>query len=151
MSGPRNFSVCALFATILAGSAGVAPAQSDSLPADLAGASKEYDQAQFRNDVAALGHLITDDFVLVNSDASVEDKAQFLADFELPGFKIEPYVIDQPIRKVWDNAALIGGIVHLNWTQDGKHGTRLLRVAYLWIKRNGKWQAAYVQLTRVRS
>jgi ketosteroid isomerase-like protein len=125
------------------------PVLAAELPVDLAAAARDYDRAQFRNDFAALDRLVTDDFVLVNSDASVEDKSQFLADFKLPGFKIDPYVIDQPIHELWDNAALIGGIVHLSWTQDGTRNTRLLRVAYIWIRKSGRWQAAYVQLTRV--
>jgi hypothetical protein len=37
----------------------------------------------------------------------------------------------------------------LSWTQDGTRNTRLLRVAYIWIRKSGRWQAAYVQLTRV--
>jgi hypothetical protein len=127
----------------------VAPGLAAELPADLVAAARDYDQAQFRNDIASLERLVTDDFVLVNSDALVEDKTQFLADFKLPGFKIDPYVIDQPIHIIWDNAALIGGIVHLNWIQEGKRETRLLRVAYVWIRRNGRWQAAYAQITRV--
>jgi ketosteroid isomerase-like protein len=119
------------------------------LPPDLAAASNAYERAQFANDVPSLERLVADDFVLVNSDASLENKAQFLADFKLPGFKIDPYVIDQPIYKLWENAALIGGTVRLRWTQDGKHQTRQLRVAYVWIRRQGRWQAAYAQLTRV--
>jgi hypothetical protein len=121
------------------------------VPADLTAALGEYDRAQFGNDIALLERVVTDDFVLVNSDASIEDKRQFLADFNLPGFKIDPYVIDQPIHKLWNNSALIGGIVHLEWTQDGQRHSRILRVAYIWIKQNGRWRAAYAQLTRVRT
>jgi ketosteroid isomerase-like protein len=126
-----------------------APALAVELPPDLAKAVKDYDQAQIHNDIATLERLVTDDYVLVNSDASVENKQQFLADFNLPGFKIDPYVVEQPVQKVWGNAAVIGGLVHLSWTQDGKHQTRLLRIAYVWAKRNGHWQATYAQVTRV--
>lgn len=119
------------------------------LPADLARAVKEYDEAQFHNDVSTLARLVTDDFVLVNSDASVENKEQFLADFRLPGFKIDPYVREQPVEKVWGDGAVIGGLVHLSWTQDGKHQTRALRVAYVWEKRDGRWRATYAQVTRL--
>jgi hypothetical protein len=93
--------------------------------------------------------LVTDDYVLVNSNASVENKAQFLADFLLPGFRIEPYVVEEPIQKVWDGGAVLGGLVHLKWTQDGKHQTRTLRVSYVWAKRDGRWQVTYTQVTRV--
>jgi ketosteroid isomerase-like protein len=119
------------------------------LPPDLVEAAREYNQAQFDNDIPTLERLVADDYVLVNSNATVENKRQFLADFSLPGFKIDPYVLEQPVERIWGNAALIGGLVHLSWTQDGKHQTRLLRVAYVWAKRHGKWKAAYAQVTHV--
>jgi ketosteroid isomerase-like protein len=128
---------------------GATPALAADLPPDLVRAAHDYDQAQFNNDVATLDRLVDDDFLLVNSNASVENKAQFLADFNLPGFKIEPYVLEQPMHKVWRDGAVIGGLVNLRWTQDGKHQTRQLRVAYVWVKRDGRWLATYAQVTRV--
>ena len=125
------------------------PALAVELPPDLAKAVQDYDRAQIHNDIPTLERLVADDYVLVNSNATVENKQQFLADFSLPGFKIDPYVVEQPVEKMWGNAAVIGGLVHLSWTQDGKHQTRLLRVAYVWAKRNGHWQATYTQVTRV--
>ncbi len=127
----------------------VRDASTTGLPPDLAKAVNDYDEAQVHNDVPALAKLVADDFVLVNSDASVENKQQYLADFRLPGFKIDPYVREQPVEKAWGDAALIAGLVHLSWTQDGKHQTRTLRIAYAWAKRAGRWQATYGQVTRV--
>ena len=126
-----------------------APAWAADLPPDLAKAVRDYDRAQVNNDTAALARLVDDDYVLVNSNASVENKQQFLADFHLPGFKIDPYVIEQPVQKVWGDGAVIGGLLNLSWTQDGKHQTRRLRVAYVWAKRDGRWRATYGQVTRV--
>jgi ketosteroid isomerase-like protein len=126
-----------------------APALAVELPPDLVKAVQDYDRAQIHNDIPTLERLVADDYVLVNSNATVENKQQFLADFGLPGFKIDPYVVEQPVEKMWGNAAVIGGLVHLSWIQDGKHQTRLLRVAYVWAKRNGHWQATYTQVTSV--
>jgi ketosteroid isomerase-like protein len=125
------------------------PALAAELPPDLARAMKNYDQAQIHNDIATLDQLVTEDFTLVNSNASVENKQQYLADFSLPGFKIDPYAMDQPMSKVWGSVALIGGVVHLNWTQDGQHQSRVLRLAYVWRKRGDRWQVTYTQVTRV--
>ena len=100
---------------------GAVPARGGDLPADLAAAVTAYDRATVHSDIPALERLVAEDYVLVNSDASVEDKRQYLADFNLPGFKIDPYVREQPIEKVWGDAAVVGGVVHLSWTQDGKH------------------------------
>ena len=121
----------------------------DELPPDLAAALSSYDRAHYESDLPRLSSLVTDDYVLVNSDASVENKEQFLADFRLPGFKIEPYVREQSINKVWDNGAVTAAIVHLSWTQDGAKHTRALRYADTWIKKNGRWQVTFTQVTRV--
>ncbi|MGO1070367.1 nuclear transport factor 2 family protein [Lysobacter sp. CA199] len=128
-----------------------APAFATELPPDLAQAVRDYDRAQVDNDTATLGRLVEDDYVLVNSDASVENKQQFLADFHLPGFKIDPYTLKEPIHKVWNDGAVIGGLLDLSWTQDGRHQTRRLRVSYVWAKRDGHWRATYAQVPRVVS
>ena len=119
------------------------------MPADLANTIQDYQQAQVNNDVATLNHLVTDDFVLVNSDASVQNKKSFLEDFKKPGFKMEPYVLGQKVEKVWGDAAVIGGIMFLKWTQDGKQQSRKLRLVYVWAKKDGHWQTTYGQLTRI--
>ena len=129
--------------------AGVVPAIAAPLPPDLASAAKNYDRATVESDIATLERLFADEYVLVNSDASVENKQQAIADFRLPGFKIDPYVMTQPVEMAWDNGAVIGGVVQLSWTQDGKHQQRLIRIAHIWAKRHGTWQMTYTQVTRV--
>jgi ketosteroid isomerase-like protein len=124
------------------------PALADAVPAGLARAVHDYDRATVHSDVATLDGLVTDDFMLVNSDGSVEDKRQFLADFHLPGFKIDPFVVTQKIEKVWGDGAVMGGLRTLRWTQDGRHQSRTLRIAYVWRKFGGLWRATYAQVTR---
>jgi ketosteroid isomerase-like protein len=119
------------------------------MPPDLTKAIQDYQQAQVQNDVVTLDHLVTDDFVLVNSDSSVQNKKSFLEDFKKPGFIMEPYVLQEKVEKVWGDAAVIGGVMLLKWTQDGKQQSRKLRIVYVWAKRDGHWQTTYAQLTRV--
>jgi len=129
--------------------AGAVPAIAAPLPPDLARAAKRYDRATIDSDIPALERLFADEYVLVNSDASVENKQQAIADFRMPGFKIDPYVMTQTVETAWDNGAVISGVVQLSWTQDGKHQQRLIRVAHVWAKRRGAWQMTYTQVTRV--
>jgi ketosteroid isomerase-like protein len=112
-------------------------------------AVRAYDQATIRNDVAALAELVSEDYVLVNSDSTLQDKRSYLADFKVPGFKLDPYVLEQPVRRVWNDTALVAGRVRLSWTLQGEHHTRLLRIAHVWTKLAGRWRLAYTQLTRV--
>jgi ketosteroid isomerase-like protein len=127
------------------------PALAADLPPDLATTLAAFDRAQFSNDVPTLTGLYADDYVLVNSDASVENKQQALADYLAPGFKAEPYVLEEPVRLLSTDTAVVAGLARLRWTQDGEHHTRTVRMAYVWMKRAGRWQASYTQVTRVPS
>ena len=106
-----------------------------AMPLDLAKTVEDYQHAQVHNDVVTLDRLVTDDFVLVNSDSSVQNKKSFLEDFNKPGFKMEPYILEQKVEKVWGDAAVVGGIMLLKWTQDGKQQSRKLRIVYVWTKK----------------
>lgn len=139
----------AMAAAGLASAADSAATEVAELPPDLAKAVSDYDQATLHNDVATLAKLIAEDYVLVNSDSTLQDKQQYLADFKVPGFKLDPYVMEQPMQKVLGNTAVTGGLLHLSWTLDGRRERRELRIAHVWVRDSGRWQITYTQLTRV--
>ncbi len=138
---------------MLLASAAAAPtligSRANSAESDLDAAVRAYDKAAVRNDVAALTQLVADDYMLVNSDSSLQDKQSYLEDFKVPGFKLDPYVLEQPARRTWGNSALVAGVVNLKWTLDGQQHARRLRIAHVWTKQQGRWRLAYTQLTRV--
>jgi ketosteroid isomerase-like protein len=119
------------------------------LPPDLARALDAYNQATTRNDTRTLAALVTDDYVLVNSDASVQGKASYLADFAVQGFKVAPYEVEPLTYQVRGDAALTAWTFNLSWTQDARPQTRRLRIAHFWVRQHGRWRIAYTQLTRV--
>jgi ketosteroid isomerase-like protein len=119
------------------------------LPSDLVEAVRAYDQATISNDVTALARLVRDDYMLVNSDSTLQDKQSYLKDFTVPGFKLDPYVLEQPMHRAWGDSALVAGLLHLSWTLKGEHHARLLRISHVWTRQDGRWRMAYTQLTRV--
>ena len=123
-------------------------ANAADLPADLAKAVKEYDEAQIHADKAALQRLVADDYTLVNSSGRIQSKAELIADYTAPGYKIEPFEIQQPIEKAWSDGAVMGGIVDLRGVDGGKPFAVKLRFADIWAKRNGKWQVIYTHVSR---
>lgn len=123
--------------------------ESSAAESDLDAAVRAYDQATIHNDVAALAELVRDDYMLVNSDSTLQDKHSYLEDFKVPGFKLDPYALEQPIRRVCGECALVAGRVRLSWTLKGEQQARLLRIAHVWTKVLGRWRLAYTQLTRV--
>ena len=118
------------------------------LPADLAKAVKDYDQAQIEGNRTELVRLLADDYTLVNSAGKTETKAQFVAESSAPGFKLEPFVVKEAIEKVWSDGAVMGGVAHLKGVDGGKPFEVDLRFSDIWAKRKGKWQVIYTHASR---
>src|SRR5262245_59531579 len=88
-------------------------AAASDIPADLAKAVKDYDEDQIKGNRAELQRLLADDYTLLSSAGKIEDKAKLIADYTAPGFKLEPFVVREPIEKAWSNGAVMGGIATL--------------------------------------
>jgi ketosteroid isomerase-like protein len=134
-----------LIAAAMVATAGSASA---ALPPDLAAAAHAYDQAQIRSDKAELERLLADDYVLQNSSGQVQDKKSFIADSVAPGFRIEPFTVEEPVEKVLGDVALLGGVATLKGTDGGKPFTARLRFMDVWAKRGGQWRVVFTQATR---
>ena len=122
-------------------------AQATELPPDLAKAVKDYDEAQIHGNKAELERLLANDYTLINSRGLVEGKAELIAEYTAPGYKIEPFVVRDPIEKVWSDGAVMGGVATLKGIDGGKPFAVTLRFADIWAKRDGKWQVIYTHVS----
>jgi ketosteroid isomerase-like protein len=120
-----------------------------ALPADLAQAVQDYDQAQVQSDKAALERLLAPDYQLANSGGKIETKAEFIADQLAPGYKLNPFTVEQPVERVMGDVALMGGVANLSGTDGGKAFSVRLRFLDVWQKRGGRWQVVFTQAGRV--
>lgn len=118
-----------------------------ALPPDLRQAVVEYDRAQAQGDVAALQRLLADDYVLQNSAGKVDHKTDFLRDAATTTF--DPFTVEDETLRVWRDGALLAGVATLHGHSEGKEFTVRLRFADVWRKRDGRWQVAFSQATRV--
>jgi hypothetical protein len=140
----KNASRLALLIAILASPT----IRATELPADLAKAVVDYDQAQIKGNRAELERLLADDYTLLNSGGKTETKSQFIAESTAPGFKLEPFVVKDALEKVWDEGAVMGGVVTLRGMDGGKPFAATLRFADIWAKRKGKWQVIYTHVSK---
>lgn len=134
---------------LIAGCALPILAQAGALPADLARAAAEYDQAQIAGDGKALQRLLADDYTLVNSRAEVSDKAGLIRDYTDPDYRLDLYTVREPVEKVWRDGAVLGGTVALSGTDHGKRFSTQIRFADIWARRRGQWQVIFTQVTKV--
>jgi hypothetical protein len=120
-----------------------------ALPDDLAAAAADYDRAQMKGDKALLNRLLAEDYHLVNGGGQVESKEQFVAESVDPAFKLDPFVVRNPLETVWDDGAVLAGEVHLSGTDHGKPFRAHLRFADVWRKHEGQWQVVFTEVTRL--
>lgn len=131
---------------------GIAPAAATaphaSLPPALARAVAAFDRAQFEGDGAALQRLLADDYVLFNSRALVESKADFIRDYNASGYSLRPFTVEDELVRHWPGGAVLGGVVTLEGTSGGQPFKARLRFADIWRERDGRWQVIFTQATR---
>ena len=135
-------TMAALTALVLGASALAA-----EIPADLKKAVHDYDEAQIHGNGAELARLLADDYTLINSRGLVQTKKDLIDEYTAPGYKIEPFVVREPIEKVWNDGAVMAGVATLKGVDGGKPVSLTLRFADIWAKRNGKWQVIYTHVS----
>jgi hypothetical protein len=124
-----------------------ASALAADIPADLKKAVHDYDEAQVHGNGAELARLLADDYTLINSRGLVQTKKDLIDEYTAPGYKIEPFVVREPIEKVWNDGAVMAGVATLKGVDGGKPFSVTLRFADIWAKRNGKWQVIYTHVS----
>lgn len=114
------------------------------LPADLAAAVEAYDHAQVNGDRAKLERLVADDYLLVNGGGQRQGKAELIRDYLAPGFKLDPFTIEEPVQQVCGaDSAILGGRVDMQGADGGQRFRVMVRFADVWAKRDGKWWVVY--------
>lgn len=139
-----SYSAAAALA-LFASSPAMAAASGDE---KLDAAVQAYEKAQMNGDRAALEQLLSEDYLLVNSGGAHESKAQFIADLTAPGFKLDPYGIQAPFRRVWADGAVVGGIAHLAGTDGGQRFDACIRYADVWKRDGERWVVVFTHVAR---
>jgi len=124
------------------------PALSPPLPAPLEAAARAFDSAQARGDRAELERLMAENFMLVNGGGRAETRAQYIADLSDPDVRENPLEVSQPVRTVWADGAVLGGLALLSGTDHGVRFSARIRFANVWALREGRWQVVYSHTIR---
>lgn len=141
----KTFSCAALLCFSLLAAAKDSPPK---IPAELAARVHAYDAAQIKGDKTALEDLLADDYVLVNSRGQRQSKADLIGDYTKPGFKLEPFTVEEPVELVWSDGAVMGGVATLHGVDEGQSFEVRLRFSDIWAKRQGKWRVIYTHASR---
>jgi len=102
-----------------------------------------------KNDTKAYGRLLDDDYVFTNQDALVRTKAQMMSAYESGSIKYESLKFDDLKVHAYGDSAVITGRSTSKGQDNGKDISGQYRYTRVYVKRQGKWQLAATQVTRI--
>lgn len=137
-----------LISLLALGACATANAQSNALPPALADAAERYEHAQIAGDGAALQELVADDYVLIGSDGTRQDKSELIAFWTADGLDPNPVSVTEPVELIWNDGAALGGTVTLSGASGGAPFSVTMRYVDVWAFRDGAWRVVYGQVTR---
>lgn len=105
-------------------------------------------EMQVRKDVAAATRLLADDYVFLQADGQVSNKAQNIAGLGDPAFVCESLTTDGVEVRVFGDVGVITGRAHFRAKFKGQEVDDELLYTDVWVKRQGRWQNVVSQATR---
>jgi ketosteroid isomerase-like protein len=137
--------VCALAASSIALSA----QSGSSAEQTLLQIERDWEQANAKNDVAALERILATEYVNTGSDGRLTTRAERLARGRSGAIKFQSFTIDDYKVHVIGDTAIVTGRVTAKGIRDGKDITGQERFTDTFVRRNGQWQAVATHSSRV--
>ena len=123
--------------------------QADQVRQDLLKLTDEITAAKSKKDVAHLEKLLTEEFILTNPAGFVASRSEYLDGVKADTATYESVTNHDQVVSVYDSAAVVIGSTVVKGRYDGHEIGGEFRFTNVLIKRNGSWQCAAMQLTRV--
>jgi ketosteroid isomerase-like protein len=131
-------------AGMLAGCASVS-----ATPPEIEAVERARFAAMTRQDVAALDSMLTPDVLYCHSNGMCEDKGQFLATIRGGNIRYKDIRVEKIHARPAAGTYILNGTITVDGEQNGTPMT--LRIVYtdVYVKRDGRWQLAAWQSTRI--
>ncbi len=109
----------------------------------------EFGRAMIKNDPEAIGRLLDDDWIIIDPDGGIIDRARFLAVIRSGSLSHE--VMDsRDVRvRIYGNSAAVTALTTTTGKFSGQEFNTEERSTDLWVKKNGQWMCVLSQLTRI--
>jgi hypothetical protein len=130
-------------------SAGRGFAQNSAEESKLIAFENAWNQAQIQHDSEALNNLVGDHFVYTDTDGTVMNKAQFLADIQDPDYRATLVANDGVKVHIYQTSAVVIGTYHTKGTYKGKAFDHYGRFTDTWIYQSKGWQCVASHTTQL--
>jgi ketosteroid isomerase-like protein len=109
---------------------------------------KDFGQAIIRNDADAVGQFLADDWIIIDPDGGVIDKARFLSVIKSGALTHEQMDSDDVRIRIYGDTATTTALTRTKGKFMGQDFTTQERATDVLVKRDGRWQVVFSQLTR---
>jgi ketosteroid isomerase-like protein len=109
---------------------------------------KAFEQAVVRNDADAVGRFLTDDWIIIDPDGGVIDKARFLGVIKSGALTHDQMDSDDVRIRIHGDTAIVTSLTRTKGKFMGQDFTTQERATDVLVKKDGRWQVVFSQLTR---
>jgi ketosteroid isomerase-like protein len=127
---------------------GFAQGKRSNVEEELLKLEKEFTQAIVKNDAQAIGRFLADDWVIIDADGGIVDKARFLGVIKSGDLSHQMMESDEVHVRIYGEAALVTGLTATKGKFIGQEFSTRERATDVFVKRDGRWQCVFSQLTR---
>jgi len=100
-----------------------------------------WNRALETNDTKAMDMLLSDNFVSIDIDGSIQSKREFLASLKTTNYQAPSQAVTEQSKvDVYGNSALVLGIFRTQTKEKGRTVTRRERFLDTWVNLNGTWK-----------
>jgi ketosteroid isomerase-like protein len=122
--------------------------RSNDVDQELAKLEKDFASAVVSNDADAVGKFLADDWVIVDPDGNIIDKARFLSVIKLGQLTHEMMESENVKVRGYGASAVVTAITKSKGKFMGQEFTTQERATDFFIKQGGRWQCVFSQLTK---
>ena len=104
---------------------------------------KEFTEAIVKNDAEGIGRFLADDWVIIDADGAIIDKARFLGVIKSGDLSHQMMESDQVRVRIYGDTAIVTGLTATNGKFIGEEFSTQERGTDVFVKQDGRWQCVF--------
>jgi ketosteroid isomerase-like protein len=109
---------------------------------------KAFAEAIVKNDLEGIGRLVTDDWIIIDPDGGIVDRARFFEVIKSGALTHEMMESEDFRVRVYRDSAVVTGVTRTKGKFMGEEFSTQERATDVFVKRDGRWQCVLTHLTR---
>jgi ketosteroid isomerase-like protein len=109
---------------------------------------KAFAEAIVRNDLEGIGRLVTDDWIIIDPNGEIVERARFLEVIKSGAFTHDMMESEDFRVRVYGDSAVVTGLTRTKGKFMGQEFSTQERATDVFVKRDGRWQCVLTHLTR---